>query len=112
MLTRVSVGGFGAAYRVNMKVKRADDKIASRAFIWKDEAQKTHMVMARSLPDINENSLPDTGVVQWTGQPYKNFELCSYESGPRPTSEDYATAYWIRAACKTGSVEAASIIIA
>merc|ERR1719261_1795125 len=68
--------------------------------------------MARSLPDINENSPPDTGVVQWTGQPYKNFEFCSYESGPRPTSEDYATAYWIRAACKTGSVDAASIIIA
>merc|ERR1719171_2441529 len=70
------------------------------------------MVMARSLPDINENSLPKTGELQWTGQPYRNFELCSYESGPRPTSEEYATAYWIRAACKTGSVDAASIIIA
>jgi hypothetical protein len=112
MLTSLSVDAFGGVYAVNIKVKRPEGKIASRAFVWKDEQENTHMVMARSLPEINLNGLPDTGVVQWTGQPYKNFELCSYESGVKMTSQDYSTSYWIHTACKTGSVDAASIILA
>jgi hypothetical protein len=111
MLTSVSVDAFGGVYSVNMKVKREDKEVASRAFVWKDDQEKTHMVMARSLPEINENGLADKSVAHWTGQPYKNFESCSYESGLKMSSEEHSTSYWIHAACKTGSVDAASIIL-
>ena len=66
MLTAISIRAFGGVYAFFVKVNREDKKVASRSFLWYDDGPygnltSIHTVMARSLPEINNNGVPEKG---------------------------------------------------
>jgi hypothetical protein len=112
MLTKLTLDAFGGEYTVLFKLRKPPaEKVTSRAFVWVDEEEKRHQVIGRALPDINSESLPAHGIIQVTGQPFRNFDKCAYESGLQMQGDASSHTYWLHLNCKQGEVDLAQIVM-
>merc|ERR1719271_589634 len=107
-----NTGAFADEFTITFKLKTPpSDKVTSRSMIWQD-GDKRHSIMGRALPEINSGVLPGTQVVQITGQPFKNFENCAFESGLAIEAGSKSKDYWIHMNCKQDSVDLAQLVFA